>query len=74
MYLCSEREDIPDIIAAGRLMHAGDVNSISAESVTALGYARDHPSKYSRYVDRSWQIAVRYVDRNLPTADGKCHL
>ena len=55
--------DGPDVIAAGRLKHAGDANSLSAESVTALGYARDHPSKYSRYGDRS-----------LPTADGKRHL
>ena len=46
-----------------RLMHAGDANAISAESVTALGYTRDHPSKYNRY-----------VDRNLSTADGKGHL
>ena len=52
--------DVPDVIAAGRLMHAGDANSISAESVTALGYARDHPSKHT--------------DRNLLTADGKLHL
>ena len=55
--------DVPHVITVGRLMHAGDANAISAESVTALGYTRDHPSKYSRY-----------VDRNLPTADGKGRL
>ena len=55
--------DVPGVIVAGRLKHAGDANSISAESVTVLGYARDHPTKYSIY-----------VDRNLPTSDGKRHL
>ena len=52
--------DVPDVFAAGRLMHGDVANSISAESVTSLGYARDHSSKYA--------------DRNLPTADGKLHL
>ena len=37
--------DVPDVIAAGRLMHAGDANSTSTKSITAVGYARDHPSK-----------------------------
>ena len=55
--------DVPDVISNGRLMHAGDVHSITAESEFVFSYARDHPSKYSRY-----------VNRNLPTADGKCHL
>ena len=55
--------DVPDVIAAGWLMHAGDANATSTESVTALGYARDHPSKYNTY-----------VDSNLPTTDGKRHL
>ena len=40
--------NVPDVVAAARQMHAGDVHSMIAASVIALGYGRDRPSKYSR--------------------------